>query len=186
MALRLADIFFDFRPVYGSGELTQQLRDHVTNVARDPFFLREMFKFDQEHEVALGLFNQLLPDKLDGPHKGKINLKMTGTLPLVGAIRISALANGIPDTSTLRRIDGLFRRKRLSADEQDYLSGAFRHITNLLLRQQLRDYQSGNQVGNHVATADLSEREEDMLVDGLRAIKNYRKNLRLELTGDIF
>ena len=186
MVLRLGDIFFDFVHVYGSGELTRQLREHVTKAAREPFFLREMFKFDEEHEVALGPFNRLLRDKLEGPQKGKLNLKLTGTLPLVGAVRISALANGIVETQTLKRIDGLFARRKLSADEQDYLSGAFRHITNLLLRQQLRDYKKGNPVGNHVAMEDLSKREQDMLVDGLRAIKNYRKSLRLELTGDIF
>ena len=186
MVLRLGDIFFDFIHVYGSGALTRQLREHVTKTAREPFFLREMFKFDQEHEVALGPFNRLLRDKLEGPQKGKLNLKLTGTLPLVGAIRISALANGIPETQTLKRIEGLFIKGKLSADEQDYLSGAFRHITNLLLRQQLRDYQKGNPVGNHVAMSDLSKREQDMLVNGLKAIKNYRKNMRGELTGEIF
>jgi len=186
MVLRLADIFFDFQPVYGKGDLTRQLRQHVTKVGREPFFLREMFKFDQEHEVALGPFNRLLLDKLNGPQKGKINLKLTGTLPLVGAIRISALSNGIAETSTLRRIDGLFESTKLTADEQDYLAGAFRHLTNLLLRQQLRDYTQGKSVGNHVASADLSQRERDMLIGAFKAIRKYRRRLRLELTGDVF
>ncbi len=192
MVLRLADIFFDFTAVYGQGNLTRQLRQHVTRVSREPFFLREMFKFDLEHEVALGPFNRLLRDKLDGPQKGKINLKLTGTLPLVGAIRISALSMGVAGTSTLDRIDGLFEKGQLTADEQDYLTGAFRHITRLLLRQQLRDYKKGEKakkakkVGNHVAVADLSKREKDMLVDAFKAIKKYRKHLKLELTGDIF
>lgn len=186
MVLRLADIFFDFMPVYGTGELTAQLRRHVTQAAREPFFLREMFKFDQEHEVALGPFKKLLRDKKAGPQKGKINLKLTGTLPLVGAVRISALAHGVAETSTLKRIDELHAKGHLSDDEQDYLSGAFRHITNLLLRQQLRDYRKGHQVGNHVAVKDMSARERDMLKNSFKAIKTYRKRLRLELTGDIF
>lgn len=186
MVLRLGDIFFDFIPAYGSGKLTHRLRRHVTKIAGEPFFLREMFKFDQEHEVALGPFNRLLRDKLDGPEKGKLNLKLTGTLPLVGAVRISALANGVAATSTLKRIDDLYAKEKLSRDEQDYLTGAFRHVTDLLLRQQLRDYRSGSRVGNHVAMSDLSTREQDMLIDSFKAIKTYRKNLRAELTGEIF
>jgi signal-transduction protein with cAMP-binding, CBS, and nucleotidyltransferase domain len=186
MVLRLSDIFFDFDHVYGDGDLTRQLRKHVTKISREPFFLREMFKFDQEHEVALGPFNRLLKDKLDGPQKGKINLKLTGTLPLVGAVRISALANGIDETSTLRRIDALHKQGWLSSDEQDYLAGAYQHIAKLLLRQQLRDYGKGKKVGNHVAKADLSKRERDILVDALKVIKKYRKRLKSELTGDIF
>ena len=145
-----------------------------------------MFKFDQEHEVALGPFNRLLKDNLDGPQKGKINLKLTGTLPLVGAVRISALANGIEATSTLKRINGLHKLGWLSSDEQDYLAGAYRHIAKLLLRQQLRDYKKGKRVGNHVAKGDMSKRERDILIVAFKAIKKYRKRLKVELTGDIF
>jgi signal-transduction protein with cAMP-binding, CBS, and nucleotidyltransferase domain len=186
MVLRLADIFFDFNVVYGSGSLTRQLREHVTRASAEPFFLREMFKFDQEHEVALGPFNRLLKDKLEGPQKGKINLKLTGTLPLVGAVRISALANKIRETSTLGRINALMDAGWLSADEQDYLAGAYQHISKLLLRQQLRDYRKGKKVGNHVAKSDMSKRERDILIDAFKAIKTFRKRLRGELTGNIF
>jgi len=186
MVLRLADIFFDFVPVWGDGRLTQELRAFITQGARKAFLIREMFKFDQEHEVALGPFNRLLTDKLEGPNRGKLNLKLTGTLPLVGAVRLAALANGVPETSTLSRIEALHQNKILSDDEQDYLSGAFRHITGLLLRQQLRDYNAGAKVGNHVAVEDLSRRERDMLIDSLKAIKKFRGRLRTELTGDVF
>ena len=186
MVLRLADIFFDFVPVWGEGELTQQLRDHITQGARKAFLIREMYKFDQEHEVALGPFNRLLTDKQEGPNRGKLNLKLTGTLPLVGAVRLMALANGVPETSTLARIEALYKKKVLSRDEQDYLSGTFRNITGLLLRQQLRDYNAGHKVGNHVAVEDLSRREKNMLIDGFKAIKTFRGRLRTELTGDVF
>ena len=186
MVLRLADIFFDFVPVWGAGDLTAVLRDHVTMTGHKAFFLREMFKFDEEHEVALGLFNRLLIDKQKGPNQGKLNLKLTGTLPLVGGVRIAALANRVAHTSTLQRIHALYENGFLNHDEQDYLRGAFRHITGLLLRQQLRDYNAGRPVGNHVAIEDMSRRERDMLVDGLRAIKIFRGRLRTELTGDVF
>ncbi len=184
--LRLADIFFDFVPVYGAGELTADLRAYVTEAARRPFFLREMYKLDEEHEVALGPFNRLLLDKLEGPNKGKLNLKLTGTLPLVGAVRIAALARGIAEPSTLKRISELHERAKMTDDEQDYLSGAYRHIANLLLRQQLRDFGAGNAVGNHVSIDMLSKRERDMLIDGFKAIKHYRSRLRSELTGQVF
>ncbi len=184
--LRLADIVFDFIPVWGEGRFAAQLRDHVTANARRTFFLREMFKLDQEHEVALGLFNRLLTDRQTGPNQGKLNLKLTGTLPLVGAVRIAALAKGIPQTATLKRIEALRDIEFLSRDEEDYLSGAFRHITRLLLRQQLRDYNAGRDVGNHVALEEMSRRERDILVDGFQAIKTFRTRLRTELTGDLF
>jgi len=184
--LRLADIFFDFTCVHGVGEMTGELRKHVTDAAQRQFFLREMFELDSGHEVALGPFNRLLTDREEGPGKGKLNLKLTGTMPLVGAARIGALAHGIPETSTMRRIDALRDKGMLSEDERDYLAGAFAHITNLVLRQQIRDFSAGRQVGNHVAPDDITRRERDMLVDGFKAIKQFRKRIRMELTGELF
>lgn len=186
MVLRLADIFFDFSAVHGNGDLTRELRKHVTAAAHKPFFLREMFELDSDHEVALGLFDRLLVDHKPGPDKGKLNLKLTGTLPLVGAARIGALANRIPDTATMTRIDGLHDKGVLSTNEHDYLAGAFGHITDLVLRQQIRDFSAGRQVGNHVAPAEITRRERDMLVDGFKAIKQFRRRIRMELTGELF
>jgi len=186
MVLRLADIFFDFAPVYGDGAVSRELRRHVTAAADRPFFLREIFELDAKHEVALGPFNRLLVDREAGPDKGKLDLKMTGTLPLVGAVRIAALANRIPHTSTTARIDALHDCGFLTGDERDYLAGAFEHITGLVLRQQIRDFTARRQIGNHVAPDDLTRRERDMLVDGFKAIKQFRKRLRMELTAELF
>jgi len=183
--LRLADIFFDFKAVHGGGDMTRELRRHVTETADKPFFLREMFELDSKHDVALGPFNRLLTDREAGPGKGRLDLKLTGTLPLVGAARIGALAHGVPETPTLARIEALQVRGVLTSDEQDYLTGAFSHISNLMLRQQIRDHTAGRPVGNHVSPEDLSKREKDMLVDGFKAIRRFRKIVRMELTADL-
>lgn len=185
LALRYCDIFFDFSCVYGSGGLARQLRESITALAPHPFFLRELYKVDEEHGVALGLFDRLRPDPLPGPNKGKLNLKLTGTLPLVGAVRIMALRERIEDTGTEQRIAGLHARGVLDDDEQDYLSGAYRHISALLLRQQLEDFSAGLRPGNHVPLEALSEREKDMLVDAFKAIRAFRARLRHELMADI-
>lgn len=184
--LRLCDIFFDFDCVYGVGELTTKLREHVTHNAARRIFLREMFKVDEEHDVALGPFGILLRDRVTGPQKGKVNLKLAGTLPLVGAVRLLALWYRVPATSTLERIEQLKQAKALSADEADYLSGAYTHISALLMRQQLRDAKAGLPASNHVAPESLSKRERDMLVAGFRAIRRFRSRLRTELTGELF
>lgn len=186
LSLRYCDIFFDFDCVYGPGKLARDLREHITALAPHLFFLREMFKVDEEHGVALGLFDRLRPDPLPGPNQGKLNLKLTGTLPLVGAVRIMALRHRIEATGTLSRIAGLHALGVLDNDEKDYLSGAYRHISALLLRQQLEDYRAGLQPGNHVPMDALSEREKDMLVGGFKAIRAFRARLRHELTAEIF
>jgi signal-transduction protein with cAMP-binding, CBS, and nucleotidyltransferase domain len=101
-------------------------------------------------------------------------------------MRILALRERIEDTGTLQRIAKLHACGVLDGDEQDYLSGAYRHISALLLRQQLEDYRAGLPPGNHVPLDALSKREKDMLVNGFKAIRTFRARLREELTAEIF
>lgn len=185
LALRYCDIFFDFSCVHGSGDLTLELRRHVAALAPHPLFLRELFKLDEVHGVALGLFDRLKRDPLPGSNQGKLNLKLTGTLPLVGAARILALRERIGETGTLERMARLQAGGVLDGDEHDYLRGAYRHLSGLLLRQQLEDRARGVVPGNHVPPERLSKREKDMLVDAFKAIRGLRGRIRQELMADI-
>lgn len=185
LSLRFCDIFFDFGCVFGKESLAGALREHVAALAPHPVFLRELFKVDEEHGVALGLFHRLKGDPLPGPNRGKLNLKLTGTLPLVGAVRLLALRERIRETGTLERMARLRDAGMLDDDEYDYLTGAYRHLSNLLLRQQLEDRHSGRTPGDHVPIESLSRREKDMLVAAFKAIRAFRSRVRHELMADI-
>ena len=187
VAVQLSDIFFDFRGACGQLGYARDLRRHATHLVRNsPSYLQEMEREVHETGVALGWFGHFVTEKKKRGHKGKINLKHAGTLPLVGAIRLLALREGIEATATLARIDALRAREVLDADQQDYLRGAFNHITSLLLRQQLEDFQAGREVSNYVPPEALSEREKDILVDSLKAIDALQKRVHSEFTAEIF
>ncbi|NQV84469.1 MAG: CBS domain-containing protein [Rhodospirillales bacterium] len=186
-ALRLCDIFFDFRPVCGDAEMADDLRRFVTQTASgNKAFLRDMYEDDVEHIVALGWFSRLLTEQDDEDFKGRINLKHTGTLPLVEAMRLLSFRDGVEAVSTLGRMDALKDCGTLNSDEHDYLAGAFRHISHLLLRQQIADFKAGTTVSNYVHPDTLSERERDMLVDSFKAIRALRAKIKGDFTGDIF
>jgi CBS domain-containing protein len=187
VALRLSDIFYDFRPVYGDVLLANQLRDHVTRLTRaSPIYLSSMFEEGEDHGVALGWFGRFITEKDVEEHKGEINLKTSGTLPLVEAVRLMCLKNGIAETATLKRLEALHGIDFLDDDELDYLQGAFRLISRLLMRQQVTDFKAGRQVTNYVPPESLSTRERDRLVDAFKAIAQLRDRVRLEFTGQIF
>jgi signal-transduction protein with cAMP-binding, CBS, and nucleotidyltransferase domain len=187
ITLRYADIFFDFCHVSGREDLASSLRQFVTStVQQNHAFLREMQRVQQDHGVALGARGRLAPEQEEGPDKGKIHLKYGGMLPLVEAIRLLALRDGVAETSTLGRIDALFAGGTLARDEQDYLSNAFHTLTELLLRQQIKDFKNGHAVSSTVALATLSQRERDKLTDSLKAVRDLRERVRLELTAEIF
>ncbi|MEE8535506.1 MAG: putative nucleotidyltransferase substrate binding domain-containing protein, partial [Kiloniellales bacterium] len=187
IAVQFSDIFFDFRSAYGPPEMAAELRRAVTDmVGSSPAFLGELQRESARADVALGWFGRLVTEKDKPGHRGEVNLKHRGTLPLVGSVRLLALRESIAETATLRRIEILGDRGVLGADEQDYLSGAFAHITHLLLRQQIADFKAGRKVGNYVHPQAMSERERDILVDSLKAIDALRDRVASEFTGEIF
>jgi signal-transduction protein with cAMP-binding, CBS, and nucleotidyltransferase domain len=144
-----------------------------------------MFGVQADHRTALGWFNRLLTERADPAHRGEVDLKYAGTLPLAEAVRLLALTRGIPATGTLARIDALAEAGDLDRDTRDHLRGAFDHITGLQLRQQVADFRAGRSIGNFVDPDALTARERDLLKDAFRAINAFRDRLRAELTGDV-
>ncbi|MAY67856.1 MAG: hypothetical protein CMM77_12085 [Rhodospirillaceae bacterium] len=186
--LRLCDIFFDFRSAWGRADLADDLRRHVVETARgNHMFLREMFEDDQDHGPAIGWFGRFITMKESDAagYKGYLNLKHSGTLPLVEAMRLLCLREGFAINPTLERLQALEERGVLAKDEADYLRGAYRHISHLLLRQQITDFQVGRPVTNYVHPRSLTRREADMLKDSFEAIRRLRDRMRGEFTGDV-
>jgi signal-transduction protein with cAMP-binding, CBS, and nucleotidyltransferase domain len=187
VAIRLADIFFDFQPVWGDPDLAIELRRNVTELVRhNHYFLRQMFQEKVDHNVALGLFGGFITEREKREFRGQVNLKYTGTIPLVGAIRLLALREGVEETSTLERIRVLTENGVLSFTERDELTSAFNLITDILLRKQVRDYKAGRRVTYYVDPDTLTKRDRVTLLESLKAIDNVRKRVHLEFTAEIF
>jgi signal-transduction protein with cAMP-binding, CBS, and nucleotidyltransferase domain len=185
VAVLFADIFFDFKAVAGPLDAGSVLRAHVTKVLKEhPELLHAMGADETSRSVALGWFGRILTDD-SGESPGRVNLKLRGTMSLVASTRLYALRDGVMDTGTLARIDALAGSGVLDVNEADALRAAFTHVTFLLLRQQLADFQAGRRVGNHVDPESLSRRERDMLVDSLRAIDLLRRRARADFTGEM-
>ncbi|MFM8990036.1 MAG: putative nucleotidyltransferase substrate binding domain-containing protein, partial [Alphaproteobacteria bacterium] len=116
-------------------------------------------------------------------HPGRIDLKLQGTLPLVGATRLFALRAGVDATGTLARLEALARAGVLSPDDAEELAQAFAAVTFVLLRQQLADFHAGRQVGNHADPDQLTRLERERLVSALKAIDRLRRRARADFTG---
>jgi signal-transduction protein with cAMP-binding, CBS, and nucleotidyltransferase domain len=187
VSIRLADIFFDFQPVWGESELAGKLRNVVTGLVRNNrSFLREMYRDQLEHSAALGIFGGFVLERDNRDHKGQVNLKYTGTLPLVSGIRLLALREGIEETSTLERIRALADKGVLAAGERDELSESFRIVTDVLLRRQIADFRAGRQVTYYVDPETLNKRERANLLAAVKSIHALRKRAYLEFTANVF
>ena len=185
--LRLADIFFDFQHIFGEKSLADSLKNYVTDIVKQNHaFLKEMQRVQQDHGVCLNMFGKLSSSQEEGIHKGTLNLKYHGILPLVEAVRLLALREGIKETSTLQRIAILKNLNYLSHNEYDYLHAAFGHLTYCVLQQQISDYKQGVPVNIYVPPESLTDRESDLLIDSLNQISELRSRIHAEYTADVF
>jgi signal-transduction protein with cAMP-binding, CBS, and nucleotidyltransferase domain len=183
VALLFADIFFDFRAVAGPVEPAEQLRAHVTDVLKTyPALLSMIGEAEASHSVALGWFGGLKTDT-SGQSPGRMDLKLHGTMPLVGSVRLWALKHGVGEVGTLARIAALAERGAITRDDAHELAQAFHQITFHLLRQQLEDARAGGRVGNYVDPAALRRSQRDELRRALRAIERFHKGTRAAFAG---
>lgn len=182
VALRFADIFFDFTGVAGDPSLAMTLRRTLTRqIGENQGFLRQMLGELTTHKVALGFFGDLALEKETQLGIGKIDLKHAGIVPLVEAVRLVALLDGIEETSTLGRIDALRAAGKLDEDEAEDLSGAFHVITDLILRKEISDFRFDHRVTYDVYPDAMRGRDRLTLVDSLRTIRRFRRRLRHQL-----
>lgn len=183
-AILNADICFDFRAATGPEELADAVRTHITAALADRrFFLHDMCAALMEHKVGLGPFGRLASEPAADRHH--LDLKLRGTLPLVAAVRLLALREGLTEASTLQRLAGLRARGVLGADEHEALGDAYCNLTYLQLRQQLADSAAGRPVSHLVSTAGWSRARRHRVADDLRAIDSLLRRVRADFTGQV-
>ena len=171
-AVLSADIFLDFRPVHGVTSLAARLRATVLDIAAaNPLFVRQISWQEERETAPLGLFGQIIADD----DERRIDLKLRGTLPLVGLVRLMALRHGVAATGTLDRLAALQAEGAISAGLHAALAEDFAVLTDLRLRQQLADHASGAPPGNLLDLASLAERDRARLVQVFRTIELLRK-----------
>ncbi len=187
LAARLVGIVLDFQAAAGEGRLTAALRDHIARqVGRSRGFLRELYLSETDAAPALGWFNRLLVETDDPDHRGEINLKYRGTLPMVDAVRLLALQAGVTATSTLGRLAGLKASGVMTDAQHDELARAFALITERLLKSQITAHRAGRPPSAFVDPRRLSLRERRALVQALAAVDRLRARLRAEFSADVF
>ena len=134
-ALLQANIFFDFRGIYGDCSLAEELRAWLSGIApENRLFQRLLVANALQAEPPLGRIRTFRTG--EGEHEGTIDLKIQGTRIFVDAARAFALALGIGETNTSQRLR--LSGRRLSLDERESGSAveAYHFLQMLRLRAQ--------------------------------------------------
>jgi len=175
MALMLSSIWFDLRPVHGDFQLFDRLQATILPKARGShFFLAYMMANAMKHRPPLGFFRQFVLVH-DGQHNDTLDLKHTGIVPVTDIARVLALAGGIEEVNTLRRLQRAAEQDLLSKEMAENLQDALKLISGLRVRHQAEQIARGEQADNFLNPNDLASLERGHLKDAFRVIQTQQE-----------
>lgn len=173
-ALLNSTIFFDFRGLFGTDGLADNLRAHLLELTRDNGrFLRMMASQALQIEPPLGILRDFVLQE-DGPHAGTVDLKKRGARLFVDAARVIGLATGVTHTGTAARIRLGGARMNIAPAEYDAVVEAFYFIQLLRLR-------GGTEAtANHLDPETLNEIDRRILKECYRQARRVQTRVKLD------
>lgn len=182
-ALLNASIFFDFRALYGDGELERSLGAWLAVIAADnPRFLLQMSANALRRDAPLGLLGGFVLEK-GGEFPGTIDLKLRAATLFVDAARVFALACGSRASNTADRLRQAAHGRQLQEDEVEKWIKAFHFIEMLRLKRQQASEAHGQAMHNHIDPNRLEAGERHALLDALHQARALQKRLAQAYLG---
>ena len=177
MALMLTCVFFDLRFVQGEPALVEALRnDFLARSRANGIFLAHMVGNALKHRPPLNLFGRLSPAR-SGEHRGRIDLKHQGIVPIVDLARVYALAGGHHAVNTHERLEIAAQGGEVSAQSARDLRDALEFLAITRIRHQARMIEDGSPPDNHLAPSELSNFERTQLRDAFAVVQTLQSVL---------
>jgi CBS domain-containing protein len=183
-----AAIFFDLRPIAwpagGREALGASLRAVIQEEAPGARrFLGLLAREVVDRAVPLTVFGNVRVAR-SGPASGTVDLKGGGTLQLVGAARVHALALGLAETNTVDRFRAAAAHGLVEDGECRAIIDAYQHLQRLRLLHQLGCLARGAPPDNRVDPRGLSRADALLLRDALGTVARVQTALRERYATD--
>ncbi|NJD90364.1 MAG: nucleotidyltransferase [Geobacter sp.] len=168
-------VLSDARYVAGNRELADELIELIRGLEQDYFqVLWGMAKAATEMKLALGFLKRFWTEG-SGEHKGEFNLKLLAWAPLVMNIRIISINQGIPATSTVRRIELLQKEGSFSAGMATGLIEAYHILTRYRILQQIKVIKGIQKSSYYINPYQLPADDREQMRQALIRIEDLQK-----------
>ncbi len=168
-------VLSDARYVAGDQVLADDLIEMIRDLERDYFqVLYGMAKAASEMRLALGFIKRIWTEG-SGDHKGEFNLKLLAWAPLVMNVRILAINQGIPASSTVRRIELLQQEGSFSPSMASGLIESYRVLTKHRILLQIRVIKGIQKDSYHLNPFVLSADEREQIRQSMLRIEDLQK-----------
>jgi CBS domain-containing protein len=178
-ALILVSVLIDSRPVWGV-HTGRPVADLFRPPPSNPTLLRLLARFALSHRPPTGFLRGLVVES-SGEHRGRLDLKYGGILPIVDLARWAGMAAGVTSASTTERLRAAASAGTLSASDARTLEDALALITGLRLEHQVEQLRHGRPPDNYVDPSRLSGLTRSYLKEAFRAVASVQKGVAAEL-----
>ena len=175
-ALLNASIFFDFRVLYGSEKIGDELHRWLLQNARgNTAFLRMMAQNALTTAPPLGRIRDFVVES-----DGMIDLKKSGARLFVDVARILSLRGEVASSSTVQRLRLSGQKSGISEEELDAMVEGFHFIQLLRLRAQHIETEHDSPDDNKIDPDTLNELDRHILKEAFRQARKLQLRLKLD------
>ncbi len=178
-ALILVSLVVDGRPVWGV-RTAPPVPDAFRDTRRNPELLRLLAKFALSHRPPTGFLRGLVVED-SGEHRGRLDLKHGGMVPIADLARWAGLAAGVMHGSTMTRLRAAADAGTLEAEDARLLEEAFELIFALRLTHQVEQLKADEKPDDFLDPAALSPLTRSSLKEAFRAVAGVQKRIGVDL-----
>jgi CBS domain-containing protein len=175
-ALILVSLVVDGRAVWGEDAAAAPLRATFSKAKDRPRLLRLLDSFALSHKPPLGFRGSIVVEH-DGEHRGMLDIKQSGLLPIVDLARSAAMAAGVSAASTDARLRAAEAGGVIPADDVAILSDAFELMTNLRMQHQVGQLRNGDAPDCYIDPDSLTPLVRTYLKEAFQAVSRVQKNV---------
>jgi len=179
-ALVLTSILADSRPVFGA-RVGESLATTLRPAREHPNLLRMLARFSLSHRPPTGFLGGLVVEH-SGEHRGQLDLKEGGALPIVSLARWAGLAAGVLCASTPERLRAARDAGVLVPTAADTLIESFELVSELRLEHQVAQLIAGTEPDDFLDPSELSGLTRSYLKEAFRAVATVQQTISSDMS----
>ena len=158
-----AEKVLDSRVIFGNASIVAALKDRIYRSIREKDTFKSVLpKKPLEHKSPIGFFKKFFIDE-KGDHLEKLDIKEKATSHIVCSLRAMAVRHNIHETSTIERLNLLYRKGVVPRELRDNMISSFEFLLHLLLQSQLMKKEANQGIDNIIDPEELSLLEKKTL-----------------------
>jgi len=178
-ALVLVSLAIDGRPVWGV-HTGLSVPDAFADARRHPQLLRLLARFALSFRPPTGFLRDFVVEH-SGEHRGRLDLKHGGIVPIADLARWAGMAAGVTSGSTRARLRAAADAGTLAAEDAATLAEAFELISGVRLAHQVEQLRAGEEPDDFLQPGTLTPVARASLKQAFRTVATVQRRIANEL-----